>query len=61
MSQYKYKLNEVPTVEPGEEFKVGDTKVSQGVKYTVTGIDKETGRVAWDIDYLPNLLNYLML
>lgn len=55
MSQYKYKLNEVPTVEPGEEFEVGDTKVSQGVKYTVTGIDKETGRVAWDIDYLPNL------
>jgi hypothetical protein len=55
MSQYKYKINEVPTVEPGEEFKVGDTKVSKGVKYTVTGIDKETGRVAWDIDYLPNL------
>jgi len=55
MSQYKYKLNEVPTVEPGEKFKVGDTKVSKGVKYTVTGIDKETGRVAWDIDYLPNL------
>jgi hypothetical protein len=55
MSQYKYKINEVPTVEPGEEFKIGDTKVSKGVKYTVTGIDKETGRVAWDIDYLPNL------
>jgi len=55
MSQYKYKLNEVPTVEPGEKFNVGDTKVSKGVKYTVTGIDKETGRVAWDIDYLPNL------
>ncbi len=55
MSQYKYKLNEVPTVEPGEEFEVGDTKVSQGVKYTVTGIDKETGRVAWDIESLPNL------
>ena len=55
MSQYKYKLNEVPEVEPGEKFKVGDTKVSGGVRYTVTGIDKETGRVAWDIDYLPNL------
>ena len=55
MSQYNYKINEVPDVEPGEKFKVGDTAISQGVKYTVTGIDKETGRVAWAIDYLPNL------
>ncbi len=55
MSQYKYKLNEVPTVDPGEKFKIGDTKVSKGVRYTVSGIDKETGGIKWDIDYLPNL------
>ena len=55
MDQYKYKLNEVPSVEPGEEFKIGDTKVSSGVRYTVSAIDKETGSVEWDIDYLPNL------
>ena len=55
MGQYKYKLNEVPSVESGEEFKIGDTKISKGVKYTVSGIDKETGGIKWDIDYLPNL------
>ena len=55
MSQYKYKINEVPDVEPGKKFKVGDTAISKGVKYTVTGIDKETGGVTWAIDYLPNL------
>jgi hypothetical protein len=55
MSQYKYKLNEVPSVEKGEKFKIGDTKVSSGVRYTVVGIDKETGGIKWDIDYLPNL------
>jgi len=55
MDQYKYKLNEVPSVEPGEEFKIGDTKVSSGVRYTVSAIDKETGGIKWDIDYLPNL------
>ena len=55
MDQYKYKLNEVPSVEPGEEFKIGDTKVSSGVRYTVSAIDKDTGGIKWDIDYLPNL------
>ena len=55
MSQYKYKLKETPTVEENIEFKVGDTKISKGVKYTVTSLDKETGAVKWDVDYLPNL------
>jgi hypothetical protein len=55
MDQYKYRLNEVPSVEPGEEFKIGDTKISSGVRYTVSAIDKETGGIKWDIDYLPNL------
>tara|TARA_R110002020_G_scaffold123882_2_gene280700 strand:- start:1252 stop:2103 length:852 start_codon:yes stop_codon:yes gene_type:complete len=55
MGQYKYKLNEVPSVEKDEKFKIGDTKISRGVKYTVSGIDKETGGIKWDIDYLPNL------
>ena len=55
MGQYKYKLNEVPSVEKDEEFKIGDTKISRGVKYTVSSIDKETGGIKWDIDYLPNL------
>ena len=55
MSQYKYKINEVPTVDPGEKIEVGDTKVASGVKYTVSGIDKETGGITWTVDYLPNL------
>ena len=55
MSQYKYKINEVPTVDPGEKVEVGDTAIDKGVKYTVTGIDKETGGITWAVDYLPNL------
>ena len=58
MSQYKYKINEVPTVDPGEKIEVGDTKVSKGVKYTVSGINKETGGITWTVDYLPNLDEY---
>ena len=51
MSQYKYKLKEAPSL---EKFTIGDTKISNGVKYTVVDIDSETGAVKWDIDYLPN-------
>ena len=29
MGQYKYKLNEVPSVEKDEKFKIGDTKISR--------------------------------
>ena len=58
MSQYKYKLKEAPeetTAKVGGKFRVGDTQVSKGIKYTVTDIDKETGKISWDVDYLPNL------
>jgi len=54
---YKYRLSEVPDsppVEKGERFKVGDVKVSNGVKYTVRSINPETGAVAWKVEYLPN-------
>ena len=54
MSQYKYKLKEASSSKISDEFKIGDSKVSKGVKYTVTNIDKETGGVKWDVDYLPN-------
>jgi hypothetical protein len=37
------------------KFKVGDNTISKGVEYVVTDIDKETGRVDWDVNYLPNL------
>ena len=35
------------------EAEVGDVKVSKGVKYTVTDIDPQTGKISWDIDYVP--------
>ena len=44
----------LPKVDKKREFKVGDVKSSDGVKSTITNIDKETGRIEWDIDYLPN-------
>jgi len=36
-----------------EELEVGDTKTDKGVKYTVSDIDPQTGRISWDIDYVP--------
>ena len=41
---YKYKL---------KEFEVGDTKVTGGVKSTITDLDPETGAVTWDIKNVP--------
>jgi len=35
------------------EIKIGDTKTEKGVEYTVTDVDPETGRVSWDIKYVP--------
>ena len=58
MGLYKYKLKEVEdklTIKDKEKLKVGDNTISKGVKYVVTDIDKETGRVEWDVNYLPNL------
>ena len=35
------------------EYKVGDTETERGVKYTVSNVDPETGKISWDIDYVP--------
>jgi len=34
-------------------YKVGDVQTEKGTKYTVTNIDSETGRISWDIEYVP--------
>ena len=39
---------------PKRQFKVGQTKVDDGIKSTITDINPETGAVKWDIEYLPN-------
>ena len=44
----------LPKVDKKGEFKVGDVRSGDGIKSTVTNIDDETGRIEWDIDYLPN-------
>ena len=49
MGNYKYKIKEVTGIE------VGDIKSKDGVKTTVTDIDKETGAVTWDVKYIPNI------
>jgi hypothetical protein len=36
-----------------DEAEIGDVNVDRGIKSTVTGINPETGTVAWDIDYVP--------
>jgi hypothetical protein len=43
---YKYKL---------KEFEVGDVKVTNGIKSTITAIDPITGGVSWDILQIPNI------
>ena len=42
----KYKL---------KELEIGDVKIDNGTKSTVTDIDPNTGAVSWDIVYVPNL------
>jgi len=66
MSQYKYKVKDIPAglkeapednlpkVDTKGKFKVGDSKSEDGVKSTIIDIDNETGGISWDIDYLPN-------
>ena len=46
MGNYKYKL---------KEFEVGDVKVTNGIKSTITAIDPITGGVSWDILQIPNI------
>ena len=43
---YKYKL---------KEFEIGDTKVNDGVKSTVTDVDSNTGAISWSIEQIPNI------
>ena len=66
MGQYKYKVKDIPAglkeapednlpkVDKKGKFKVGDSKSEDGVKSTIVDIDKETGGIKWDIEYLPN-------
>jgi hypothetical protein len=35
------------------EYTVGDTETEKGTKYTITDIDPETGRISWDVEYVP--------
>ena len=56
---HKYKLTEapgddLPKVDKKGEFKVGDVKISGGVKSTIKDINKETGGISWSIEYIPN-------
>jgi len=56
---HKYKLTEapednLPKVDKTGKFKVGDVKIDGGVKSTVKDINKETGGISWDIEYIPN-------
>ena len=43
---FKYKL---------KEFEVGDVKVKDGVKSTITDIDPTTGAISWSILQVPNI------
>ena len=53
------KLTEAPgddlaKVDKTGRFKVGDVKISGGIKSTIKNINKETGGISWDIEYIPN-------
>jgi len=44
----------LPKVDKKGEFKVGDVKIDGGIKSTIKDINKETGGISWDIEYIPN-------
>ena len=46
--------DDLPKVDKSGKAKIGDVKISNGIKSTITNIDKETGAIKWDIAYLPN-------
>jgi hypothetical protein len=48
MYNFKYKLKEQP-------FKVGDIKTTSKFKSQITDIDPETGKISWDINYIPDI------
>ncbi len=35
------------------DFKVGDTAIERGIKYTVTNVDPVTGGIEWDVEDVP--------
>ena len=45
-------VSELAKISKGD-FKVGDTDIEGGTKYTVTNIDPITGRIEWDIENVP--------
>jgi hypothetical protein len=45
---------DLPSTNTDNKFEVGDVKSDRGVESTVTDIDSETGRISWDINYLPD-------
>jgi len=46
--------DDLPKVDKLGKFKVGDVKISGGIKSTVKDINKETGGISWNIEYIPN-------
>ena len=44
----------LPKVDRTGKFKVGDVKIDGGIKSTVKDVNKETGGISWDIEYIPN-------
>ena len=46
--------DDLPKVDKTGRFKVGDVKISGGIKSTIKDINKETGGISWDIEYIPN-------
>ena len=46
--------DDLPKVDKTGKFKVGDVKISGGIKSTVKDINKETGGISWNIEYIPN-------
>ena len=46
--------DDLPKVDKTGKFKVGDVKIAGGIKSTVKDINKETGGISWDIEYIPN-------
>jgi len=46
--------DDLPKVDKTGKFKVGDVKISGGIKSTVKDINKETGGISWSIEYIPN-------
>ena len=55
MGNFKYKLKEITPDNTPDGFNVGDVKINNGTKSTITAIDPETGAISWDIKSIPNI------